>query len=54
MNLCTAVLPKFSFNDSVDIAIQSGYQGIELRVNDNYHKSLADLDNEGLTSVRLT
>lgn len=48
MNLCTAVLPKFSFHDSVDIAIQSGYQGIELRVNDNYHKSLDELDNEGL------
>lgn len=47
MNLCTAVLPKFSFNDAVDIAIQSGYQGIELRVNDNFHKSLDELSVEG-------
>lgn len=47
MNLCTAVLPKFSFNDTVDIAIQSGYQGIELRINSNYHKNLEELDSEG-------
>lgn len=47
MNLCTSVLPKFSFNDAVDIAVQAGYEGIELRVNGNYHKSLEDLDKEG-------
>lgn len=47
MNLCTSVLPKFSFNDAIEIAAQSGYQGIELRVNGNYHKSLEDLNNEG-------
>lgn len=47
MNLCTSVLPKFSFNEAVDIAIQSAYQGIELRVNDNFHKSLEELDQEG-------
>lgn len=48
MNLCAAVLPKFTFNEVVEIAIQSGYQGIELRVNDNYHKSVEALNNEGI------
>ncbi|MBW4615053.1 MAG: sugar phosphate isomerase/epimerase [Desmonostoc vinosum HA7617-LM4] len=47
LNLCTAVLPKFSFEDVIDIASVSGYQGIELRVSDNYHKSLQELSGAG-------
>lgn len=47
LNLCTAVLPGFSFRDAVDIAIASGYQGIELRVDDKYHKSLDELTSKG-------
>lgn len=46
INLCTAVLPKFSFQDVIDIAASSGYQGVELRVSGDYHKSLNDLDME--------
>lgn len=52
LNLCTSVLPKFSFKDAVEIAISSGYQGIELRVNDNYHKSLEELSSSGASLRR--
>lgn len=48
LNLCTSVLPKFSYNDAVKIAAASGYKGIELRVDDRYHKSLEELSNGGI------
>jgi sugar phosphate isomerase/epimerase len=48
LNLCTAVLPKFSFEDTVEIAIESGYRGIELRVNKDSHKSLEELNTTGV------
>ena len=48
LNLCTAVLPKFSFEDVVEIALESGYRGIELRVKDENHKSLDELRNTGV------
>ena len=47
MNLCTAVLPTYSFDESIEIALASGYKGIELRVNEDYHKTLGDLEKEG-------
>jgi sugar phosphate isomerase/epimerase len=47
LNLCTAVLPKFSLEDAVEIALKSGFRGIELRVSDDYHKSLEELSNTG-------
>lgn len=47
LNLCTAVLPKFSYKDVVEVAISAGYQGIELRVDDRYHKSLEELSYQG-------
>lgn len=52
LNLCTAVLPNFSFKDVVEIAALSGCQGIELRVNDKYHKSLEDLNSNGSSIKR--
>jgi sugar phosphate isomerase/epimerase len=47
INLCTAVLSASSFEDVIEIACASGYQGIELRVDAQYHKSLEDLQREG-------
>jgi sugar phosphate isomerase/epimerase len=47
INLCTSVLPGLSMADVVEIATAGGYQGIELRVNDDYHLSLADLERHG-------
>jgi len=43
MNLCTSTLPGFSFEESLDLASAAGYQGIELRVHDDYHVTLDDL-----------
>jgi sugar phosphate isomerase/epimerase len=48
INVCTAVLPAASFEDVVEIARASGYQGVELRVDAQYHKSLEDLWREGM------
>ena len=42
-----AVLPASSFDGVVDIARASGYQGIELRVDDPYHKGLDELRRGG-------
>ena len=53
INLCTAVLPASSFDDVVEIARVSGYQGIELRVDTQYHKSLEELRGEGLRTRRI-
>lgn len=47
LNLCTAVLSKFSYEDAVEIAIEAGYRGIELRVKEDSHKSLDELSNKG-------
>jgi sugar phosphate isomerase/epimerase len=47
INLCTSILPAFSFSDVVEIALESGYQGIELRVKDDFHQSLAELEQHG-------
>ena len=47
INLCTSVLPQFSFADAVEIAIESGYRGIELRVKQEFHQSLDDLERSG-------
>lgn len=52
LNLCTAVLPNFSWQDAIEISIASGYQGIELRVNDNYHQSLDELETTGMAVKR--
>ena len=46
-NLCTAVLPASSFDEVIEIAYRSGYEGIELRVDDQYHKSLDELQRDG-------
>lgn len=48
LNLCTSVLPNFSFEDAVEIASSARFSGVELRVNDNYHVSLKQLESEGL------
>ncbi|PSB28755.1 sugar phosphate isomerase/epimerase family protein [Chlorogloea sp. CCALA 695] len=47
LNLCTATLLNFSFTDAMEIALASGYHGIELRVSDDYHKSLQELSSTG-------
>ena len=47
LNLCTSTLPGFDCNDAIDIARQSGFQGIELWVKDDGHKSLNQLASEG-------
>jgi sugar phosphate isomerase/epimerase len=53
MNLCTAVLPTWSFEEVVQIAGAAGYQGIELRVDAEYHKSLEDVQREGTHILRV-
>jgi hypothetical protein len=53
INLCTAILPAYSFDDVVEIACTSGCQGVELRVDAQYHKSLEDLEREGIRIKRL-
>lgn len=47
LNLCTSILPKFSFREVVEVALAANYQGIELRVDDQYHKSLSELSTRG-------
>jgi len=47
INLCTSILPAYSFADAVEIAIESGFHGIELRVKDDFHQSLAELEKHG-------
>lgn len=42
MNLCTSTLPGFTFQQSLNIAKESGCSGIELRIADKYHVSLDD------------
>jgi sugar phosphate isomerase/epimerase len=52
INLCTAILPAYSFDNLVEIAHASGYQGIELRVDAQYHESLEDLQRKGMRIKR--
>ena len=47
MNLCTSVLSNSRFDDAVAIALEAGFDGIELRVHDAYHQSLAALEERG-------
>jgi sugar phosphate isomerase/epimerase len=47
INLCTSVLPEFSFSDAVEIAAESGYRGIELRVKQDFHQTLEYLERSG-------
>jgi len=47
LNLCTSILPGFDCNDAIEIARQSGFQGIELQVLDDGHKSLNQLASSG-------
>ncbi|MGK7958338.1 MAG: sugar phosphate isomerase/epimerase family protein [Crocosphaera sp.] len=47
LNVCTSTLSRFTFSDVIDIVLASGYSGIELRVNDDYHKSLKQLETRG-------
>lgn len=47
INLCTSVLPDFSFTDAVEIAVESGFRGIELRVKQDFHQSLEELEKSG-------
>jgi sugar phosphate isomerase/epimerase len=53
VNLCTAILPACSFGDVVEIACAAGYQGIELRVDAQYHKSLEALLRDGVRIKRV-
>lgn len=43
LNVCTATMPAFALNDCLKLAADAGYQGVELRVHDNYHISLPQL-----------
>lgn len=43
LNLCTSTLPAFALNDALTLAAGAGYQGVELRVHDQYHVSLPRL-----------
>lgn len=47
MNLCTAILPEFNFDEVLEIATMSGFKGIELRVNHDHHIALGDLLTSG-------
>jgi sugar phosphate isomerase/epimerase len=51
-NVCTAILPAYSFDNLVEIACASGYQGIELRVDAQYHQGLEDLQRQGMRIKR--
>lgn len=48
INLCTSVLPRFSYDQAIDIAIAAGFDGIELRVKDDGHQSLDNLEQSGV------
>jgi sugar phosphate isomerase/epimerase len=47
INLCTSVLPDSPFADVIAMALEAGFDGIELRVHDAYHRSLATLEEQG-------
>src|SRR5262245_32881675 len=47
LNLCTSIMPAFALDDCLKVAAACGYQGIELRVDDNYHISLPELRYQG-------
>jgi 3-deoxy-7-phosphoheptulonate synthase len=44
INLCTSTMPAFGLHDCLTLAAAAGYQGVELRVHDNYHVALPQLD----------
>ena len=48
MNLCMSTMPTFSFKEGLKLANQAGYQGVELRIHDDYHISLNRLYHCGL------
>lgn len=43
VNVCTSTMPAFALADCLTLAATAGYQGVELRVHDNYHMSLPQL-----------
>lgn len=43
VNVCLSTLPAFGLDDCLTLAAAAGYQGVELRVHDNYHISLPQL-----------
>jgi sugar phosphate isomerase/epimerase len=47
INLCTSILPKNTFDEVIAMALDAGFDGIELRVADNYHQSLTTLEKTG-------
>lgn len=43
VNVCLSTLPAFALDDCLTLAAAAGYQGVEVRVHDNYHISLPQL-----------
>ena len=43
VNVCTSTMPAFVLGDCLKLAANAGYQGVELRVHDNYHITLSQL-----------
>ncbi|MGH8615203.1 MAG: TIM barrel protein [Gammaproteobacteria bacterium] len=43
VNVCTSTMPAFVLDDCLKLAANAGYQGVELRVHDNYHITLSQL-----------
>ena len=52
INLCAAVLPGFTFSEMIDVASSAGFSGIEMRVHDDGHKNLVELEKEGAFIAR--
>src|SRR5215203_1982202 len=47
INLCTSVLPDITYDDVIAIALEAGYDGIELRVHADSHQTLSVLEEQG-------
>ncbi len=51
-NLCTAVLPGFDFDQMAAVVKTAQFKTIELRVHEYGHKSLDELEHQGLDVIR--
>jgi sugar phosphate isomerase/epimerase len=48
-NICTSVFAQFSLEDVIDITNRAGLKGIELKVHDDGHQSIDELEQKGVS-----
>ena len=48
-NICSSVLARFSLGEVIDIATKSGLKGIELKIHPEGHKSIKEIEQQGVS-----